>query len=487
MEAALRRGVDVVVGTCGRVRDLIEKGSLKLTSINVIIMDEADEMLNMGFADEVEAILQSVPREGVDGAIPIQTLLFSATMPDWVQKVSKKYLSPKHISIDLVGAVQQRASSDVQHYAIACHWNERNNVLKEVIAVYGGANARTIVFTETKKDANELATGSSISSSSSVLHGDIAQAQRETTLKGFRDGRFSTLIATDVAARGIDIVGVELVIQVEPPQSVETYIHRSGRTGRAGQKGIAITFYTPKQSSYLSFIERGAKIKFIRVGVPQRNDVYATAAVAAKSEVLSVHKDVVPFFIKAASELIQAQETAEEESAESSPADATWLLAAALARISGHSQPIQSRSLLQSISGFVTVKLTSATPLHSLSHVWSLIRAHLYSQEECDGKVKGMKLTTDGRGAVFDIPSADEGRVVALPPNPRAQFSIPTALPDIVQTENAYGSGGGYGGRGRGGRGGFSGRSSFGGRGGGGGGGGGGGSRGGGSRSRYSR
>ena len=149
MEAALRRGVDVVVGTCGRVMDLLERGALKLNDVSVIILDEADEMLNMGFADDVEKILQSVDRSPTH---PIQTLLFSATIPSWVQNVAKKYLKPDHKRVDLVGEVAQKASADVSHYAIACHWSERNALLKEVIAAYGsGEKTRTIVFTETKK------------------------------------------------------------------------------------------------------------------------------------------------------------------------------------------------------------------------------------------------------------------------------------------------------------------------------------------------
>ena len=149
MEAALRRGVDVVVGTCGRVQDLLERGALRLNDVGVIILDEADEMLNMGFADDVEKILQSVDRSLTH---PIQTLLFSATIPSWVQNVAKKYLKPDHKRVDLVGEVAQKASATVSHYAIACHWSERNALLKEVIAAYGsGEKTRTIVFTETKK------------------------------------------------------------------------------------------------------------------------------------------------------------------------------------------------------------------------------------------------------------------------------------------------------------------------------------------------
>jgi ATP-dependent RNA helicase DDX21 len=165
-EGALRKGVDIVVGTCGRIKDLLEKGTLRLEKVQYVVMDECDEMLNMGFADDVELILTTVPRTGANAAAggaagaaaaaaapaaastlspnsqPLQTLLFSATMPPWVENVSKKYLRPDKKYIDLVGNTQQHANADIQHLAIACHWSERNSVLGEVIQMYGGPKVR---------------------------------------------------------------------------------------------------------------------------------------------------------------------------------------------------------------------------------------------------------------------------------------------------------------------------------------------------------
>ena len=485
MEAALRRGVDVVVGTCGRVQDLIEKGSLKLSSVEVIIMDEADEMLNMGFADDVEKILQSVDRS--DPNKPIQTLLFSATIPSWVQQVARKYLRPTHERIDLIGEVAQKASSDVVHYAIACHWSERNSLLKEVIAAYGpqGEKTRTIVFTETKKDANEIALSSSISAISGVLHGDIAQAQRETTLKSFREGRFSCLIATDVAARGIDISGVGLVIQLEPPQSTETYIHRSGRTGRAGGKGVAVTFYTAKQMYWIQQIERQAKVKLERAGIPQRDDIYGRSAQQAVQSVLAVHPQVIPHFLSAARELLLSTQfmPAKEADAEDDGSDSetevvpepVYVLAAALAHASGHTQPLKARSLLMGASGYTTVQYTSTVSIRSLSFVWSQIRRWLYTSEtESNERVKGMRLTADRMSAVFDVPSEDEEKVAELTKRMEGvkgagRMEVCKQLPTLQQQEmeqperrrwggrSSFGGGdrrGGGGGGGRGGRGG---------------------------------
>ena len=328
---------------------------------------------------------------------------------------------------------------------------------------------------------------SSVSGLSGVLHGDIAQTQREATLKGFRDGRFSVLIATDVAARGIDISGVELVIQCEPPQSVETYIHRSGRTGRAGTKGVAVTFYTTKQLYWINQIERQAKIKMIRAGVPQRDDIYASSATQMVKGVTGVHRDVIPHFLSAARELLLSSAftpqtkgggDSDESESDSTP-DPAYVLAAALALAAGHSQPLVSRSLLMSTAGQTTVRYTGEAEVRSLSFVWGAIRRWLYpSDEESQTKVKGMRLTLDKRGAVFDVPSEDEGKVMEarkrmeMEGREKGRFEVCKALPPMPQVEpvrpeqrrwggRSSGGGGGRGGRSSGGgRSGFRGRSS---------------------------
>lgn len=452
-ESALRRGTDVVVGTCGRLKDLLEKGTLKVDKVRYVIMDEADEMLNMGFADDVETILKTVPRAQDSEDQALQTLLFSATIPSWVQQVASKYLRPERKSVDLVGNTQQHANSDIRHAAMACHWSERNSVLGEVIQVHGGQNARVIIFSETKKEANELLVEPGIKGACAALHGDIPQAQRENTLKGFRDGKFRILIATDVAARGLDIQGVELVIQLEPPEKAEDYIHRSGRTGRAGKKGMCITFYTPKQYYYIQNIEQRARVKLERLPVPQQTDMVRSSVGGAMTALRAVSEEVVPFFLDAARELLAEAEEKGQSSAE--------LLAMALAKVAGFSEAPKKRSLLTSASGMVTAQVTmQGGEIRSLSYIWQLIRR--YISEECDDKVKGMRMLADRTGAVFDMPQEWEKTVQSVEPTDRRiSFCVPKVLPDLVQLEvqrpepkwrgGGGRSGGGRGGFGRGG------------------------------------
>jgi ATP-dependent RNA helicase DDX21 len=223
-ENALKRGVDIVIGTPGRVIDMLDRNCLKLADVKYVILDEADEMLNIGFADAVDKILASAPKPEER-----QTLLFSATIPPWVQGIANKHMRPGNlVTVDLVGNSKVKAALTVRHMAICCPPPVRMATLADVVKVYGGSG-RTIVFANTKAEVNELALKSSLHAVCQVLHGDIAQTQREVTLQGFREGRFTCLVATDVAARGLDIPDVDLVIQTQPPKDKETYIHRSGR------------------------------------------------------------------------------------------------------------------------------------------------------------------------------------------------------------------------------------------------------------------
>jgi ATP-dependent RNA helicase DDX21 len=249
------------------------------------------------------------------------------------------------------------------------------------------------------------------------------------------------LIATDVAARGIDIPGVELVIQIEPPQSVETYIHRSGRTGRANAHGTAITFYTPKQYFWLQQIERKGGVKFQRPGVPQKTDIIEAALKGVNDQLSKVHKDVLPMFAKAATDMIEqrvsqdgdddkTERTAIEESAERERA-ATEALAACLAVITGHTQPIKPRSLLLSAQDWVTVMVKTNTQIRSLSFIWNIVRKNLWEQP--DDKVKGMRMLADSTGAVFDIPCNEEDKVNQVAEQTWFKMSIPTELPKLVE------------------------------------------------------
>lgn len=251
----LRRGVDIFVGTCGRVIDHMKRGNFDFTSLKYAILDEADQMLNLGFKENVEEIMDTIKGAGLKD---LQCLMFSATIPRWVQTIAQTFLKPNFGTMDLVKDLKNKTSKTVQHLAINCPYQNRISALADILICYGGG--QTIVFTSTKKEANDLLLSEKIKKDIEVMHGDIAQNQREVTLKRFKEKKFSVLVATDVAARGLDIPSVDLVVQIEPPKDTETYIHRSGRTARAGRSGKCITFYTLKQKMLITMIEQRAGI-----------------------------------------------------------------------------------------------------------------------------------------------------------------------------------------------------------------------------------
>uniref|UniRef100_A0ACD5ZTE9 Uncharacterized protein n=1 Tax=Avena sativa TaxID=4498 RepID=A0ACD5ZTE9_AVESA len=250
---ALDHGVDIVVGTPGRVIDLLKRGSLNLSMVKFVVLDEADQMLSVGFDEDVEIILQRVPAKR-------QTLMFSATMPPWIRKLTEKYLKSPVI-VDLVGQDDQKLAEGITLYTIATENHAKPAVLQQLIKDHA-KGGKCIVFTQTKRDADRLAYSMSRVIQCQALHGDITQAQRERTLGGFREGRFSTLMATDVAARGLDIPNVDLVIHYELPNNSEIFVHRTGRTGRAGKKGTAIVMHTYNQSRAVRGIENDVGGKF---------------------------------------------------------------------------------------------------------------------------------------------------------------------------------------------------------------------------------
>jgi ATP-dependent RNA helicase DDX21 len=298
-ERDLRSGLDVIVGTPGRIIDHLQRGTLRLDNVEFVVLDEADRMLDMGFAEDMETILKRIPAERKH-----QTLLFSATFPQWVAKVARQYLSRDHVTVDLIGQKggMTEANTLIQHLAILCHWKIRSATLADVVKVYGG-NGRTIVFADTKNEATQLATTSSINDMCGVLHGDISQQQREITLDGFRNGKFNVLVATDVAARGLDIPEVQLVIQCQPPKDKESFIHRVGRTGRAGRAGVAIMFFQNSQVRELRMLERQVGIEFKRIGTPQIDDIVMAAARNVGDLLEKVHPDMIKKFVPVAQQI----------------------------------------------------------------------------------------------------------------------------------------------------------------------------------------
>ncbi|MQM12534.1 hypothetical protein Taro_045452, partial [Colocasia esculenta] len=431
-EFSLKRGIDIVVGTPGRVKDHIERGTLDLRSLKFRVLDEADEMLNMGFVDDVELILGKV--EDVN---KVQTLLFSATLPAWVNKISTRFLKPTKRTADLVGNEKLKASANVRHLALPCNRAARNQLIPDIIRCYS-RGGRTIIFTETKESASEL---SGLLPGARALHGDIVQAQREVIIAGFRSGSFLVLVATNVAARGLDINDVQLIIQCEPPRDVEAYIHRSGRTGRAGNTGVAVLLFEPRYSGSISRLERETGVKFERISPPQPADVAESIGSEAAVSISNVSDSVVPVFRAQAEELLS-----------SSGLSAVDLLAKALARAAGYTD-IKKRSLLSSNEDYVTLLLRTGRSIYSPSFAYSALRRFM-PDEKMVG-VRDLSLTADGMAAIFDVPADDvslfmEGQENASGVN----IEVAKELPPLQDREKSRG---GYGGRGRfGGGGGFS-------------------------------
>ncbi|CAH2053034.1 unnamed protein product [Thlaspi arvense] len=249
----LNYGVDVAVGTPGRIIDLMKRGALNLSEVQFVVLDEADQMLQVGFAEDVEVILEKLPEKR-------QSMMFSATMPSWIRSLTKKHLN-NPLTIDLVGDSDQKLADGITMFSISADSYGKASIIGPLVQEHG-KGGKCIVFTQTKRDADRLAYGLAKSFKCEALHGDISQSQRERTLAGFRDGNFNILVATDVAARGLDVPNVDLVIHYELPNNTETFVHRTGRTGRAGKKGNAILIHGPEQSRAVKMIEREVGSKF---------------------------------------------------------------------------------------------------------------------------------------------------------------------------------------------------------------------------------
>jgi ATP-dependent RNA helicase DeaD len=249
----LQRGVQVVVATPGRLMDHMRRGSIDLSGVVMLVLDEADQMLQMGFQEDVEFIMEHL-------AVEHTTALFSATMPQWIQKLIAKYMQePARIQLS---QPQQLTVPDIEQVCYMVPFPRKFDALSRVLDAR--QPERSIVFCATKRMVDEVQEKLQARGySSEALHGDISQSSREKVLRGFRDGRTEVLVATDVAARGLDIPDVAIVINFDIPPDPEYYVHRIGRTGRAGSSGLAVTFINPREQRELAYIEKvtGARIR----------------------------------------------------------------------------------------------------------------------------------------------------------------------------------------------------------------------------------
>ncbi len=253
---ALKRGVDIVVGTPGRVIDHVQRGTLDLRKVRYLVLDEADRMLDMGFIEDITYIISKVPKER-------QTMLFSATIPGEIRKLAEEHMrSPQVVSVSEDELVLPNTKQ--MYFAVG-----RKNKIWALCRVLDKEKPKAIVFAQTKHMVdiieNRLA---SYGYPAAAIHGDLTQARREKVLGDFRSGKIKVLIATDVAARGLDIEGVNYVINYDIPDSPETYVHRIGRTGRAGKEGRAITFVSSDEMHMLEAIQNFTDMKLKQVEVP---------------------------------------------------------------------------------------------------------------------------------------------------------------------------------------------------------------------------
>ncbi|MEX1997785.1 MAG: DEAD/DEAH box helicase [Candidatus Andersenbacteria bacterium] len=240
----IRHSPHVVIGTPGRIIDHLDHGSLNLSDVGMLILDEADRMLDMGFTPQIKRILQNVPRER-------QTMLFSATMPPAIAKITAAYMKlPVKVEVALAGTVAERVNQEI----FIVTKEHKNRLLDTLLDTYTGT---VLVFSRTKYGAKKICRAvRSMNHTTAEIHSNLSLSQRKRSLAGFKSGAYRVLVATDIAARGIDVTNIELVINYDLPDNLDDYVHRVGRTGRAGRAGQAISFITPDQRGKIRLIER---------------------------------------------------------------------------------------------------------------------------------------------------------------------------------------------------------------------------------------
>ncbi|MCC2033443.1 DEAD/DEAH box helicase [Microbacterium allomyrinae] len=294
--SALRRGVHIVVGTPGRIIDHLEKGTLDLSELKYLVLDEADEMLKMGFAEDVETILADTPDTK-------QVALFSATMPATIRRMSKQYLNdPEEITVKTKTTT---SASIAQRYLIV-QWQQKMDALTRILEVENFDGM--IVFGRTKIVTEEIAEKLRARGySAAAINGDVAQPQREKSVNQLKSGKLDILVATDVAARGLDVERISHVVNFDIPTDTESYVHRIGRTGRAGRSGDAISFVTPRERGLVRAIERATRQELTEMQLPSVDEVNVTrlsrfddriTAALAENERIDRFRDIVAHYVR---------------------------------------------------------------------------------------------------------------------------------------------------------------------------------------------
>ena len=280
----LREKPQIIVGTPGRVIDLINRKALDFSQIHWLVLDEADEMLSMGFKDDLETILSETPETK-------QTLLFSATMNKEVERISKNYLTnPHRISVGSINAVKK----NIKHEYYVVNYRQKKEALKRLIDA--NPNQYSIIFCRTKMETQDVADFLMQNGyAADALHGDLSQAQRDTVMKKFRLKNIDLLVATDVAARGLDVNSLTHVIHYSLPDDPEVFVHRSGRTGRAGKDGISMALIKPEETRKLSQIKSQTKIEIVEKQIPKGEDIIKAQVAGVFEQLFTEHEDFFDF------------------------------------------------------------------------------------------------------------------------------------------------------------------------------------------------
>lgn len=283
----LKGGADIIVGTPGRIQDHIDRRTLKFHQLKALVLDEADEMLKMGFKEAIEQILQDLPEER-------QTLLFSATMPKAILDITNNYQNnPVHIKTKQ----KEMTVNSVEQVVYEVNQGEKVKVLVQLMEYYRPESS--MIFCNTKKMVDDLSgLIASKGYSTASIHGDMKQEMRSLVMAKFKDKKVQHLICTDVAARGIDIDGLDMVFNFDVPQETEYYVHRIGRTGRAGKSGISVTLVTPRQRYVISELERLTKAPIERKEMPSLNDIQAVRFDHMTTDIMKTLKADIPVEIK---------------------------------------------------------------------------------------------------------------------------------------------------------------------------------------------
>ncbi|TYZ65288.1 hypothetical protein PybrP1_013195 [[Pythium] brassicae (nom. inval.)] len=427
-ENHLRRGVDILVGTPGRIMDMVNKGALNLEEVQVSVLDEADMMLKFGFQEAVETILGWIPKEG-------QCVMWSATFPKWVNTMSRKFLKTP-VSIDLVGSNETHVPATVAHKAIHAPLRTRLDLLENVLRQHANGG-QALVFTETKQEADELASVLG-GQNARALHGDLSQGMRTSTMEGFRSGAVKTLICTDIAARGLDIANVELVVQYRLPNDKESFVHRAGRTGRAGRSGTNIVFFDRFDALDVLDFERRFKFTFSHTSPPHAEHVLESAMADASARLSQIPAHSAKLFDAAAEKLLAS--------------DGTSALSAALALICGFdTKRLNAVSMITGRSKTTTVQVAGVKSARDVTRVLAASTVEFHPRD-----VHAVDDTF-----VFDLPHNEVESVAALFAAEGLELSRAVELPRVLldpsatpRSNNTGSSNGGYGGRSYGGRGG---------------------------------